>query len=327
MEDSRTHNRQAAPSGNNQSVSRSLVTFLAPKYWGIWCVFGIMRASAGLPYGAQIHLGRMLGKAMYAVMGQRRRVADRNIELCFPELDTVGRTQLVKAHFQSLGLSLMEMALGWWASDRKISRLMTVEGVEYLEAALAKGKGAILVTAHFTSVEASGRAFAKVAPPFMAMYRTNRNPFLDEILRRGRLKSAAGVIAKDDVKSMLRALKANTPVLYAPDQRYGRKLSALVPFFSVPAMTNVATSQLARLSGAPVLPYLPLRLPDNKGYLLSILPPIDGFPSGDAVADTQRYHAIVEAHIRKDPAQYYWVHRRFGRRPDPLPDPYENLGE
>jgi len=222
-------------------------------------------------------------------------------------------------------LSLIEMALGWWASDRKIKRLMTVEGLEHLEAALARGKGAILVTAHFTSVEASGRLFAEAAPPFKAMYRTNKNAFLDEILRRGRLKTAAGLIAKDDVKTMLRTLKANTPVLYAPDQSYRRKLSALVPFFTVPAMTNVATSQISKLSGAPVLPYLPLRLPDNKGYLLSILPPIDGIPSDDPAADAERYHHIVEEHIRKDPSQYYWVHRRFKGRPGPWPDPYQNL--
>ena len=126
---------------------------------------------------------------------------------------------------------------------------------------------------------------------------------------------------------MLRALKTNTPVLYAPDQSYRRKLSAIVPFFSVPAMTNIATSQIARMTGAPVLPYLPLRLPDNKGYLVSILPPIEGFPSDDPVADAERYHHIIEDHIRKDPSQYYWVHRRFKYRPDPWPDPYKNMSE
>ena len=264
---------------------------------------------------------------MHAILRTRRLIANRNIELCFPEMNRPARVEMVKAHFESLGLSLMEMALGWWASDRKIQRLMTVEGLENLEAALAKGKGAILITAHFTSLEASGRLFAKVAPPFKAMYRINKNRFLDEILRRGRLKSAAGLIAKDDVKTMLRTLKSNTPVLYAPDQSYRRKMSALVPFFSVPAMTNIATSKIAKLAGSPVLPYLPLRLPDNKGYLLSILSPIDGIPSNDPAADAERFHHIIEKHIRKDPSQYYWVHRRFKDRPDPWPNPYQDLNQ
>lgn len=262
---------------------------------------------------------------MHALLRKRRLIANRNIELCFPEMDRAARLQMVKAHFESLGMSLMEMALGWWASERKIKRLMALEGMENLEAALAKGKGAILVTAHFTSVEASGRLFAKAAPPFKAMYRTNKNGLLDEILRRGRLKTAAGIIAKDDVKTMLRTLKTNTPVLYAPDQSYRRKLSAAVPFFSVPAMTNTATSRIAKLVGAPVLPYLPIRLPDDKGYLLSILPPIEGIPSDDPAADAERYHNVIEEHIRKDPSQYYWVHRRF--KGDSWPDPYQNLSE
>ena len=306
---------------------RPLLLYLAPRYWGLWLALAAMRASTLLPYPLQAGLGRSLGRLMHKVFRQRRLIANRNIELCFPKLDREARREAVSAHFESLGLTLIEMALGWWASDRKIERLMTLEGMEHLEAALAGGKGAILVTAHFTSVEASGRLFAKVAPPFMAMYRTNNNPLIDEILRRGRLKSAAGVIAKDDVKTMLRTLKKNTPVLYAPDQSYNRKLSALVPFFSVPAMSNIATSQIAKMTGAPVLPYLPLRLPDNRGYLLSILPPIDGFPSDDPAADTERYHRVIEDHIRKDPSQYYWVHRRFKGRPEPHADSYRELSE
>jgi len=156
--------------------------------------------------------------------------------------------------------------------------------------------------------------------------RAQKRP-VNKLVKHGRLKSAAAVIAKDDVKKMLRTLKANMPVLYAPDQSYRRKLSAIVPFFSVPSMTNVATSQIAKLTGAPVLPYLPLRLPDNKGYVISILPPIDDFPCGDPVADAQRYHHIIEEHIRKDPSQYYWVHKRFKNLPAPHKDPYANLQE
>ena len=306
-------------------AKRPLYLYLAPKYWGTWIGLGILRATTLLPYRAQTAAGRALGRLMLKALRSRRRIAARNIELCFPELDEAQRRELLHAHFEALGMSLVEMAIGWWASQRKIRALMTLDGIEHLEAALEKGKGAILITAHFTSVEASGRLFAEVAPPFMAMYRTNRNPFFDEILRRGRLKSANGVIAKDDVRTMLRTLKSNTAVLYAPDQSYRQKLSALVPFFGVPAMTNIATSTISRMTGAPVLPYLPFRKLDGSGYTLSILPPIDGIPSDDPAADAARYHRVIEEHIRKDPAQYYWVHRRFKGRPPPLPDAYENM--
>lgn len=301
---------------------RPFYRFLAPQNWGIWLLLGLLRASAILPYRLQAALGRSLGRLLCRALPKRRHIAAVNIGLCFPELTPAEQHDLVKAHFEALGLSLIEMAIGWWSSDRKIRRLMTVDGIEHIEAALEKGHGAILITAHFTSVEASGRLFKMLAPPFMAMYRTNRNPFLDEILRRGRLKSATGVIAKNDVKTMLRTLRKNIPVLYAPDQSYKQKLSAVVPFFSVPSMTNIATTQISKMTGAPVLPYLPFRKIDGSGYTLTILPPIKGIPSDDPVADSERYHAIIEAHIRKDPAQYYWVHRRFKDRPEPFDDPY-----
>ena len=306
---------------------RPLYLFLWPRYWGLWFALGLMRASTLLPYPLQVRFGRMLGRLLHKALKKRRLIANRNIELCFPDLDRQARQEAVRSHFESLGLSLMEMALGWWGSQRKIDRLMTVEGLEHLEKALEQGKGAILLTAHFTSVEASGSLFKRLAPPFKAMYRTNRNPFFDEILKRGRLKSAAGVIGKDDVKGMLRTLKSNTAVLYAPDQAYRGKPGAVVPFFSVPSLTNVATSQIARLTGAPVLPYLPIRLPDNQGYLLSILPPIEGFPGEDPVSDAEKYHHIIEDHICKDPSQYYWVHRRFKTDEGLWPDPYQNLSE
>ena len=325
-----TDERQKVPVGESQKdrmARRPMHLFLSPRYYGMWFALGLMRASTWLPYPLQVRFGRLLGRLLHKALKKRRLIANRNIELCFPELDRHARREVVRSHFESLGLSLIEMALGWWGSQRKIDRLMTIEGLEHLEKALEQGNGAILLTAHFTSVEASGSLFKRLAPPFKAMYRTNKNPFLDEVLKRGRLKSTDGLISKNDVKTMLRTLKSNTAVLYAPDQGYRRKPNAVVPFFSVPSLTNVATSQIARLTGAPVLPYLPIRLPDNQGYLLSILPPIEDFPGDDPATDAEKYHHIIEDHIRRDPSQYYWVHRRFKTDEGLWPDPYLDLSE
>lgn len=314
--------------GPSKELERQpLYRFIAPRYWGLWFLIAILRASCWLPYPLQMRIGRGLGRLMHRSLRTRRLIALRNIELCFPDLDADRHDEMVRRHFESLGACLVEMALGWWGSERKLDKLMKVEGIEHLQAVLANGKGAILVTAHFTSIEASGRVFRKVAPPFRAMYRPNKNPLINELLRRGREKTAESVIAKNDVKTMLRTLKNNTPVLYAPDQSYNRKWSEIVPFFSIPAMSNVATSRISKMTGAAVLPYLPLRLPGDRGYLLSILPPIENFPSDDPIADTLKYHEIVEEHVRKDPSQYWWVHRRFKGRPDSFPDVYENLEE
>jgi KDO2-lipid IV(A) lauroyltransferase len=123
---------------------------------------------------------------------------------------------------------------------------------------------------------------------------------------------------------MIRSLREGTPVWYAPDQSYNRKQSALLPFFGVPSMTNTATGTLARLGKAVVVPFFPRRLPEG-GYVLTILPPVEGIPGDDPVEDTKKYLEILERQIRLCPEQYYWVHRKFKNRPEPLPDVYEDL--
>ena len=132
------------------------------------------------------------------------------------------------------------------------------------------------------------------------------------------------MIEKNDLKSMVRSLREGTIVWYAADQSYDGKQSALVPFFGVPAMTNTATSTLAKLGRAKVLPFFPRRLPEG-GYEIRILEPIENFPSDDPVADTKKFVKLLEEQIRRSPEQYYWVHRKFKRRPEPLPDVYADL--
>ena len=94
-----------------------------------------------------------------------------------------------------------------------------------------------------------------------------------------------------------------------------------MPFFGQPAASNVATSRLAKISGAPVLPYFPQRRDDNRGYVVQIHAPLDNFPSDDPVADTRRFHELIECNVRDHPEQYLWTYKRF-RRPGPDGDPY-----
>jgi len=268
--------------------------------------------------------GRALGRIGHRVAGTRRAVARRNIEICFPELTPAERDELALRHFEALGCSMMEWALGRWASSGKLERMTTLNGVEHVQRAIAKGKGVILLSAHFTALEISGRIFSKHVPPFDVVFRPFRNPMTTELIASGREMSARKVIDKNDIKAMIRSLREGVAVWYAPDQAYSQKQSALIEFFGEPAMTNIATTTLAKLGNAVAIPFFPRRLPEG-GYVVDILPPIEGLPSDDAVADTRKYIAQLEEHIRKSPEQYYWVHRRFKNRPAPLPDAYADL--
>ncbi|HEX7060942.1 MAG TPA: LpxL/LpxP family Kdo(2)-lipid IV(A) lauroyl/palmitoleoyl acyltransferase [Woeseiaceae bacterium] len=303
---------------------KPLHAYWTPKYWPAWLGLAVLRLTCLLPYRVQIGLAKALGRLIHRVARERRAITRRNIELCFPELSRKERDALALAHFEALGASLAELALGRWASDARLEAMTRIEGAEHIREALAAGHGVILLSAHFTSLEISGRVLSKHCPPFDCVYRKHKNEFVTELLRSTRERSARATIDKNDIRSMVRSLREGAPVWYAPDQSYSRKQSALLPFFGVPSMTNTATGTVARLGNAVAIPFFPRRLPQG-GYVLTILPPIEGLPSADPVADTRKYLAVLEQQIRLAPEQYYWVHRRFKNRPEPLPDVYADL--
>ncbi len=303
---------------------KPLSSFWSPRYWPVWLGMGLLRLVCLLPHRMALAVGDALGRLMHAVGGRRRAIVRRNIELCFPDLSSGARDAMAREHFMALGKMLIEMGLGRWASDRHLLSIMELKGLENVRNALDTGKGVILLSAHFTTLEIMGRVLALNIPPFDAVYRRNRSEFMTELQRSGRERSAETTIEKRDIKKMVRSLRAGRAVWYAPDQSYNRKGAEILPFFGVPALHTTATSTLARLGDALVVPFFPRRL-DDATYELTLLPAFDGFPSGDAAADTRRYIEVLEAHIRKCPEQYFWVHRKFKSLPDDYPDYYSDL--
>jgi KDO2-lipid IV(A) lauroyltransferase len=303
---------------------KPLYYYISPATWPAWLGLGLLRVTCWLPHRFALRAGRVLGWLAFRIGGERRAIVRRNIELCFPELDPAQREDLVRRHFAALGMSIIEMGLGRWASDEHLVSITTVEGVEHVLDAINQGDGVILLSAHFTTLELSGRVLKLNIPPFEAVYRRSRSDFATEVLRSGRERSAASTIEKRDIKKMVRSLREGGIVWYAPDQSYNRKGAEVVPFFGVPSMHTTATSTLARLGKAVTIPYFPQRLPDGR-YRLSILPPLEDFPGTDPVTDARRYVQVLEEHIRICPEQYFWVHRKFKNLPDGYPDYYADL--
>jgi KDO2-lipid IV(A) lauroyltransferase len=296
--------------------------YLAPRYWPIWLGLGLMKLMAALPFPWQLVMGGQIGRWIGKAARRRRRIAKINLELCFPELSPRQRSELLDAHFAALGIGLFETAMAWWAPDEKLRGLARVEGIEHLQRALDRGKGVILLTGHFTTLELGAR-FITWHQPFHAMYRSHKNLLYEAVMRREReRRSRFPPLPHEDLRGLLRAFRKGRAVWYAPDQNHGGRNSVFVPFFGIPACTITATSRLAALSGAAVVPYFPRRLPGTNGYEVVVLPALDNFPSGDVVDDTRRINEMLEQHIRQVPEQYLWVHRRFKTRPPGSPNLY-----
>ena len=294
---------------------------LSPRYWLTWAGLGVLRLLSLLPLRLKLAVGGALGALLRRLPLRYVRIARRNIELCLPELDASARARLLNRHFASLGIALLEMATAWWCPTPQLRKISRLEGLEHLHTALARGRGAILLTAHFTPLEIGGRILA-AATPVNIIYRPTKNEALTFVLSRGRSRNGGHAIPRDDIRAMISALKNNECVWYAPDQSYRKKGAQMVPLFGIPAATNTATSRIARMTGCAVLPFFVERLPGTAGYRAVILPVLDGFPSDCPRADAERFHRFIEAQVRAIPDQYLWIHRRFKGLTDADPDYY-----
>jgi len=306
-------------------MSRSVFTraLLHPRYWLLWLGLGVLWLFVRLPYPLLLASGRLLGMGMYHLMAERRRIGEINLALCFPDWSDARRTALLRENFQSNGIALFEMAMAWWWPKPRLAKLAYIEGLEHLQAAAAAGKGVVLMSMHFTTLEI-GASLLGQKVTIDGMYREHANPVFDFVQRRGRERhnADAKAIEREDVRSMFKSLRSGRATWYAPDQDYGRKASVFVPLFGVPAATVTATSTFARLGKALVIPFTQTRLPGAKGYQLTVHAPLENFPGADEAADALRINQWIEQAILAQPEQYMWVHRRFKTRPEGEQRPY-----
>ncbi len=287
---------------------------LAPRTWPTWCGIGLMALLARLPWPLQRRLGHMLGAILRVVLRDRRAIAARNLQLCFPDHDEAARAVLLREHFAALGIALFEFGRAWWGSITPLQRGLIIEGLEHIEALRAEGRGVIVVSGHFTTLEVCGRLICDHIP-LAGMYRPHTQAAMEWAVLRGRSRYAAAMFAKQDVRGAVKHLKRGGLLWYAPDQDPSRGDSVYVPFFDQPANSLSSTHQLARLSGAAVVMFQHARREDG-GYTMRLWPALDQFPSRDAAADTAVVMAGIETMARAAPEQYLWIHRRFKRQPD-----------
>jgi len=296
---------------------------LGPRHWPAWIGLGLLRLLALVPHRALLRIGAGLGWLAARLMRSRRRIAARNLALCFPDLAPVERARLLEACLRDSGIMLVEFALAWMGSRRAILRVpVTIEGLEHLELAHTAGRGVLLTGAHFSHLELAGRLLVEHAGIALAgMYRVHGDAAFEWAIRRARHRYAATMFRKDELRACVRWMRDGGRIWYAPDQDMRGKDCVFVPFFGVAASTITATHHLARLSGALVIPFFHRRLADGS-YTLRLEAPLGAFPGDDVVADTTRVNAAIERMVREAPAQYLWIHQRFKTRPPGQPSVY-----
>lgn len=289
---------------------RSFRDYLSPRYWPTWFALGLLKAVAHLPFPLQMKIGHILGVLTYHFARERRHVCEVNLRLCFPELQENERQNLVRKAFISNGIGLIEIAIAWHRDPEDYKGRVTAAGLENIDIALTRGKGVLLLCAHFTTLEFGGFLF-NLFHKMDVMYRSNKNPLLDAAMYNGRVRHYPSVLDRKDIRGAMRSLKQGHILWYAPDQDYGIKHSVFVPFFGVEAATITATSRFAEFNNSAVVFYSHYRNQDNSGYHLYFSPALEGFPTGDQKKDAITINRLIEEAVRKQPDQYLWLHKRF----------------
>ena len=230
-------------------------------------------------------------------------------------MSEAAREKLLREHFRMFMRGLIERCILWWASDKRISSLIRVEGVEHFEA--VKGQPAILLTPHFVGMDAGGQWIAQHTDT-VCMYANQKNPYMTKLLlqKRARFRNQYLYSRQQGLRPILKGMRAGMPFIYPPDQDQGVKDGAFIPFFGVPAATMTSVPRIAQMTGAKVVPSITRVLPGAAGYVLTFYPAWDNYPSGDDIADTRRMNEFIEQRVLEMPEQYFWLHKRFKTRPE-----------
>lgn len=296
-----------------------------PQYWPAWLLIGGMRLLAPLPLGVLLWLGGGLGRFVFYVVPIRRAVTERNLELCFPELDRAARRRMARRCYESFGMGFAEAIFSYFSGPERFAGRFTIEGLEHIEAARQAKRGVLLLSAHLHTIEVSGY-IANLHLPLSAFYRNPNHPVFAYMVLRRRSRGLHRMFRADDLKGAVRALREGDVLWYAPDQGKLIKDSVIAPFFGVPARTNAATGKVARLGRALVIPWGAVRERRDGSwhYRVTIGAPLPELPE-DPVAEATAINAVVEGFVRAAPEQYLWQHKRFKKRGEGYPDVYAGM--
>lgn len=302
----------------SKATDKSLLfrSYLAPKHWPLWVAIGILRLIATLPISLINKIGSALGMLIYRLIPSRRRTARINLKQAYPDLSATEINALSKKSFKSMGISFLEMGAAWFKNPNNLKKICSIEGKQHLDEAMAKNKGVILLTGHFTTLEIGGLLIGTYVEKYNAIFKKAHDPLFNALMVHYRSKMGNDLIETKNVRGFIRGLKNGHATWFAPDQDFHRQEIVFTPFLGGIASTLTATAKMAKLTGASVVPFYQVRLENGKGFKIIVFPALENFPSDDIEADSARINRTIEKMVYDCPEQYLWSHKRFKTQPD-----------
>ena len=289
-----------------------------------WLGVVALRGLALLPYPVIYRLAGAVGRVGAWLPIRPVRSAAMTIRMSYPDLSARERARLLRRSMAESTRTVCELGAVWtWSRDRVLGLVREVHGAQHLEAAVAQGRGVVLLTPHLGAWELAG-LYCSSRYPITALYKRPVDTVLERFYERGRARFGARLApaGAGGIRALVRALSDGDIVVMMPDQDPRRGAGVFVPFFEVLANTTTLVSRLAQRSGAPVVLSFAERLPKGAGFRLHFRPASPAVRDGDLLASASALSCDIERLVRACPEQYLWSYKRFRIRPHGEANPY-----
>ena len=274
-------------------------------------------ATAILPLKFIHLLGKTMGKLSWRSNSRIRRIAEKNIRLCFPELTHSQQEELVKKTLYETGKVILETGKMWLGNTAKTLQLVkNTENQHLIDNALAKNRGVILAMPHYGSWELTALYCAEHYP-MTTMYAPQTNFSVENLMCQARQRTGAKLVPTDNsgIRAMSKALKQNELISILPDQS-PKSNGLFVPFFGHPCYTMTLLSKLAQKNNAAVIFAYAKRLEDSSGFKIIFREASEDLSQLGLENSVAQMNWDVEKLIRETPYQYQWTYKRFKERPE-----------
>ena len=249
-----------------------------------------------------------LGNLIYLMPIKRNKISKKNIDLCFPNMPSKQRKNLLKANIVSSAQIVFDSGIAWFWSDKKINKHINYEinGIESLLHEQKNNNGVLLFFKHSLHLELDARLLGMNCDVY-GVERVHNSDLFDSVQKTGRLKSVKDTCDRNNPIKFIRWLKKGKTVLYATDQDYGLNQSDIISFFGQPAATISAPSKIIKSTSCKT--YFMNTYIDSGKYILDIEElKLDHL---NELNFSQSLNDFMEKKIRKNPDKYLWQHRRF----------------
>jgi Kdo2-lipid IVA lauroyltransferase/acyltransferase len=283
-------------------------------------IFCFTRSFGSLPRKWGRGAGALLGRFSFRLIRRSRTIAIENLRNAYPAKSEGQVCAIARSVFEGLGKLLYELCWSTCLRNEELARHVKVQGMVNIRRAYEKGRGVLVLTAHFGNWELLPIVGKHMGYPFSIVYRPLDARPLEKFIVRTRTRFGGTLIPKKrSFRKVLKSLERKELVALLMDQNVARREGVFAPFFDRPACTNKGLALLALKTGAPVIPIFLLR--EEKGFTGLIFPEIPLVRTGDKTRDleinTRAYNQVIESLVRRHPEQWFWIHRRWNTKPLP----------